>query len=49
MWKKLEDFYDGASATVQAALGVLYKLKPVSGDFLNLLMFKGLRIANLKS
>ena len=30
MWKTLEDFHDDASATVQAALEDLYKLKPVS-------------------
>ena len=30
MWKKLEDFYDDTSATVQKALEDLYKLKPVS-------------------
>ena len=30
MWKKLEDFHDDASATVQAVLEDLYKLKPVS-------------------
>ena len=30
MWKKLEDYYDDTSATVQAALEDLHKLKPVS-------------------
>ena len=30
MWKKSDDFYDDASATVQAALEALSKLKPVS-------------------
>ena len=30
MWKKLEDYYDDTSATVQAALEDLHRLKPVS-------------------
>lgn len=30
MWKKLEDYYDDTSTTVQAALEDLHKLKPVS-------------------
>ena len=30
MWKKLGDYYDDTSATVQAALEDLHKLKPVS-------------------
>ena len=30
MWKKLEDYYDDTSATVQAALEDLHMLKPVS-------------------
>ncbi|KAL9975807.1 hypothetical protein ACROYT_G013012 [Oculina patagonica] len=30
MWKKLEDYYDDTSATIQAALEDLHKLKPVS-------------------
>ena len=29
MWKKLEDYYDDTSATVQAALEDLQRLKPV--------------------
>ena len=30
MWKKLEDYYDDTSATAQAALQDLHKLKPFS-------------------
>ena len=30
MWKKLEDYYDDTSATVQPALEDLHRLKPVS-------------------
>lgn len=40
MWKKVEDFYDDASATVQAALEDLYKFKPVSeADYMGLVEF----------
>ena len=40
MWKKLDDFYDDASATVQAALEALSKLKPVSeADYRGLVEF----------
>ena len=40
MWKKSDDFYDDASATVQAALEALSKLKPVSeADYRGLVEF----------
>ena len=40
MWKKLEDFHDDASATVQAVLEDLCKLKPVSqADYRGLVEF----------
>ena len=40
MWKKLEDYYDDTSATVQAALEDLHRLKPVSeSDYRGLVEF----------
>ena len=40
MWKTLEDYYDDASATVQAALEDLHRLKPVTeSDYRGLVEF----------
>lgn len=40
MWKKLEDYYDDTSATVQAAQEGLNKLEPVSeSDYRGLVEF----------
>ena len=40
MWKKLEDYYDDTSATVQAALDDLHGLKAVSeSDYRGLVEF----------
>ena len=40
MWKKLEDYYDDTSATVQAALEDLHRLKAVSeSDYRDLVEF----------